>query len=67
MGTAPNGIGAAYNNNPAMVDKALEYYLRALPIFQGIDYKAGTGIIAMNVGEIYKKKSDTIPPLFILT
>lgn len=56
MGTALNGIGAAYNNNPSMVDKALGYYLRALPIFQGIDYEAGTGIIAMNVGEIYKKK-----------
>jgi adenylate cyclase len=56
MGTALNGIGTVYNNNPATVDKALEYYLKAFPIFQGIDYKAGSGIIAMNVGEIYKKK-----------
>jgi adenylate cyclase len=55
MGTALNGIGTVYNNNPATVDKALEYFLRALPIFQGIDYEAGTGIIAMNIGEIYKK------------
>lgn len=56
MGTALNGIGTVYNNNPATVDKALEYYLKALPIFQGINYEAGTGIIAMNVGEIYKEK-----------
>lgn len=56
MGTSLNGIGAAYNNNPATADKALDYYLKALPIFKGIDYEDGTGMIAMNVGEIYKEK-----------
>lgn len=56
IGTALNGIGAAYNNNDATVDKALEYFLKALPIFIAIDYQDGVGIVAMNVGEIYKKK-----------
>lgn len=56
IGTALNGIGTAYNNNDATVDKALEYFLRALSIFDAIDYQEGVGIAAMNVGEIFKKK-----------
>ena len=56
IGTALNGIGGVYNNNPATVDKALEYFLRALPIFKGVDYEDGVATVSMNVGEIYKKR-----------
>ncbi len=56
IGTALNGIGTVYNNHPSTEGKALEYFLRALPIFNAIDYQDGVGIVTMNVGEIYKKK-----------
>jgi len=56
IGSALNGVGSVYNNKDETRDKALGYFLRALPIFRNIRYEAGAAIVAMNVGEIYKKK-----------
>jgi adenylate cyclase len=56
IGTAMNGIGNIYANNPDTQNKALEYYSMARPIFRSINYEDGEGIVAMNIGEIYKKK-----------
>ncbi|MDH5381281.1 MAG: tetratricopeptide repeat protein [Cyclobacteriaceae bacterium] len=58
IGTALNGIGAAYNNgNPETEDLALEYFLRALTIFNTINYEEGIGTATMNIGEIFMKKN----------
>lgn len=57
IGTAMNGIGNIYANKQDTQDKALDYYLMALPIFKKIKYADGEGIVAMNIAEIYKKKN----------
>jgi len=57
IGTAMTGIGVIYANKQDTQDKALNYYLMALPIFRKIKYEDGEGIVAMNIGEIYKKKN----------
>jgi adenylate cyclase len=56
IGTALAGIGAVYLNKVETLDMALEYYLQALPLFRKIKYEDGVGNVAMNIGEIYKKK-----------
>ena len=66
IGTALNGIGAAYNNNPATQEIALEYFFRALPIFEDIDYQDGVGIVTMNIGEVFKKKNQLDTAIFYL-
>lgn len=56
IGTALSGIGVVYLNKIETLDKALEYFQKALPIFRKINYEDGEGNVAMNIGEIYKKK-----------
>jgi adenylate cyclase len=56
IGTALSGIGVVYLNKVETLDKALEYFLQALPIFHKINYEDGEGNVSMNIGEIYKKK-----------
>jgi len=38
IATNLNNIGTVYANKPATIDKALEYFNRALPIFEEINY-----------------------------
>ena len=56
ISTNLNNIGTVYANKPATIDKALQYYLRALPIFKELNYAEGIGIASMNIGENYFKK-----------
>ncbi len=56
IATSLNNIGTVYSNKAATIDKAQEYFLRALPIFIEIDYSAGIGIASMNIGETYFKR-----------
>ena len=46
---------ASYNNKEEH-EQALAYFRRALKIFIAIDYEEGVGMVAINVGEIFKKK-----------
>ena len=55
-GTLLNNIGGVYSNKPATVNKGLEYFLKAMPIFRGIGYTDGVATASMNVGEIYQNK-----------
>ena len=47
--------------------KALEYFLKALPIFEEIKYDYGVGTISGNIGEIYfdRKQYDKALPYFV--
>jgi tetratricopeptide (TPR) repeat protein len=67
IGTSLNNIGSVYNNNPKTVDKSLEYFLKALPIFEEIKYDYGVGTISGNIGEIYflRKQYDKALPYFV--
>ncbi len=56
IGTALNGIGTVYNNKLATEDMALDYFMRALPIFKSINYTEGEAIVEMNIGEIFKRR-----------
>jgi len=62
--TALNNIGAVYNNNEQTHDKALEYYLMALPICEELGDTHSYGTIAVNVGTIYFGKNDNKKALF---
>jgi adenylate cyclase len=57
IATNYNNIGTVYLNKKATTNKALTYYLLALPIFKEIDYSDGVGIVSGNIGEIYFNKS----------
>ena len=56
IGTSYNNIGSIYTNKEATVDKGLEYFFLALPIFKKIDYLDGVAIVSLNIGEIYQKE-----------
>ena len=56
IGTSYNNIGSVYTNKEATVDKGLEYFFLALPIFKKIDYLDGVAIVSLNIGEIYQKE-----------
>ncbi len=58
IGTVLLNIGAIYNNKPATIYKGVEYFKRALPLFQAIDYKDGISVTYMNIGEIFHKKQE---------
>jgi adenylate cyclase len=57
IATNYSNIGTVYLNKKATTNKALTYYLLALPIFKEIDYSDGVGIVSGNIGEIYFNKS----------
>ncbi len=56
IGTSYNNIGSVYTNKEATVDKGLEYFFLALPIFRKINYLDGVAIVSLNIGEIYQKE-----------
>lgn len=58
--TALNNIGAIYNLKKATQEKALSYYLQALPICQKLGKTEELGTVSMNIGYIYleQKKYD---------
>ncbi len=53
IGTNLNNIGSVYFNKPVTLNKALEYYYKALAEFNGINYADGIATASMNIGEIY--------------
>ena len=52
IATALVNIGAVYYNKPATHDKALTYYLRALPLTKEIKDSSAIGTVYANIGEI---------------
>lgn len=56
IATNLNNIGSVYANKATTMDKAQEYFLRALPIFQELDYPDGVAIASVNIGETYFKR-----------
>lgn len=58
------GIAAAYNNmgvayrNYGALDRALEYYLLSLNIYDSLENKEGIAAIKSNIGTIYSMKRD---------
>lgn len=57
--TALNNIGGVYAMKPETYDKALYYYLKAHYLSEEINYDAGIGTTAVNIGEIYSAKGDS--------
>ncbi len=51
--TALNNVGGVYNIKEATHDKALQYYLMALPICEELGKKEELGAISVNIGSIY--------------
>jgi class 3 adenylate cyclase/Tfp pilus assembly protein PilF len=64
MLTTLNNVGAVYANKPATLDKALQYYLKALPICEELDRKGELGAICVNIGDIYSEKRDIAKAMF---
>ncbi len=64
MLTTLNNVGAVYANKPATLDKALQYYLKALPICEELDRKEELGAICVNIGDIYSEKKDAVKAMF---
>ena len=56
IATSLNNIGTVYSNKPATSDKALQYFLKALPLFKEINYDDGIGTVSVNIGEDYFKR-----------
>ncbi len=60
MLSALNNIGGVYNQKSGTLDKALQYYLKALPICQDLGKQNELGAVSVNIGSIYfDKKDDT--------
>jgi class 3 adenylate cyclase/Tfp pilus assembly protein PilF len=59
-------IGAVYAHKKATYDKALDYYLRALPISRSLSDRNIIGTINANIGEIYllREEVDLALPYF---
>ena len=56
--TALSNIGVTYFKNPATIDTALAYYLKALHYALEIKDDESTGIIYTNIGEAYAANKD---------
>lgn len=54
--TALNNVGGVYYIKPATMDKALEYYFRALPLCEELGNTNALGAISVNIGNIYFRK-----------
>lgn len=51
--SALNNVGGVYNIKDATYDKALQYYLRALPLCEELNRTEEMGAICVNIGSIY--------------
>jgi len=56
--SALNNVGGVYTNKPATYNKALEYYLLALPLCEELGKKNELGAISVNIGFIYAEKHE---------
>jgi class 3 adenylate cyclase/uncharacterized protein HemY len=56
--TALNNVGTVYYIKPATREKALQYYLKALPLCEELGNTDALGAIAVNIGNIYFDKND---------
>lgn len=61
-----SNIGAIYLNKPATYRKALEFFLRALPISLAYGDAYNSGLVTVNLGEIYYKLNDDSTALYYL-
>lgn len=57
MAASYNNLGVAYKNQGAL-DKALEYYIRSLKIYDTLDNKEGIATTKNNIATIYSIKGD---------
>ncbi len=64
MLTALNNIGGVYNMKEVTHEKALEYYLKALPLCEELGKQEELGAIAVNTGSIYFEKNDDTKAMF---
>ena len=64
MLSALNNVGGVYTNKPATYDKALQYYLKALPLCEEIGKKDELGAISVNIGIIYSEEHDADKAMF---
>jgi class 3 adenylate cyclase/tetratricopeptide (TPR) repeat protein len=58
IANAYNNIGAVYQHKPINYDKALKYYLKALPLYEKINDTYGFGTVSGNIGEIYLEQKN---------
>ncbi len=64
----PQGVGRAYNNlgvaykTQGALDKALEYYLTSLHLYEALQNKEGIATTRNNIATIYSMKKDTARP-----
>ncbi|AFD07435.1 adenylate/guanylate cyclase domain-containing protein [Solitalea canadensis] len=56
--SALNNVGGVYNIKDATYDKALHYYLLALPLCEELNRTEELGAISVNIGSIYFDKND---------
>lgn len=56
--TALNNVGGVYNQKKATHDKALQYYLKALPLCEELTKQTELGAISVNIGSIYSDKKN---------
>ncbi|HEX5652332.1 MAG TPA: tetratricopeptide repeat protein, partial [Chitinophagaceae bacterium] len=61
---ALNNIGSVYQHKKATYDKALEYYLKALPASIKLKDSPLTGVITANLGEIYLDRGNSDSALY---
>ncbi|MEO5649735.1 MAG: tetratricopeptide repeat protein, partial [Ginsengibacter sp.] len=62
--TALNNVGSVYYIKPATREKALQYYLKALPVCEELGNTESLGAIAVNIGNIYFDKNDDQQALY---
>ncbi len=55
---ALNNLGTVYHDNPETHDKALDYFMKALPMLQELGDMDAYGTTATNLGEIYTARND---------
>jgi class 3 adenylate cyclase len=58
IATALVNIGAVYNNKVETYDRALQYYLKALPLSEILEDDDAIGTTSVNIGEIYLARED---------
>jgi adenylate cyclase len=66
MARALNLLGAVYMNKSVTLDRAKEYFLRAMDIFENLDYKNGIAACAVNLGDIYHQQKQYVSSLYYL-
>ncbi len=64
MLSALNNIGGVYNIKKATYDKALEYYLKALPICEELKRNEELGTICVNIGSLFFEQGDDTKALY---